>query len=503
MSGPGPGTSASYTRPPLITPGTTPSVIANHLAAVAAGPWRTATFQSPHPSQPNLSPPRTYSQPRQPISPPNTQLNRSPTAESLQQRAAVMSPDIVIMRELETSSPSERGSPLRLDDAIIATTRARDESERVLAEVIAGIERSFQPHDDKRLVCRAYVAQLARTIGRLRDATARLERESADCLRHSATDRAELQSKLYHQKVQAQGHAKLLKSELERVEAERQAHADQLNLEFERLRRGYEDESARLGSDVSHLQHSLDASRAETASIWQKSQQQQSTLTKEVEALRNANAQLIEELESCRDVSGADAATLRTKLIQLEADKRATAQRLVQDNVFITQLASDTQANLEAQLTRLSAEKEATIAQMRAQLFQLQAQRDGEVGALEAALEHLGREKESSELRLRNMMQRKRVEWEEEAAALRGKVHRLMAVQKAAMDAPGHRKAHEILYWNHVKGDGSDASLTWRAADETLGSHGDSSPVRTAAGSDSPPRGAWSPPRTRGPESPL
>jgi hypothetical protein len=98
------------------------------------------------------------------------------------------------MRELETSSPSERGSPLRLDDAIIATTRARDESERVLAEVIAGIERSFQPHDDKRLVCRAYVAQLARTIGRLRDATARLERESADCLRHSATDRAELQS---------------------------------------------------------------------------------------------------------------------------------------------------------------------------------------------------------------------------------------------------------------------------------------------------------------------
>jgi hypothetical protein len=54
--------------------------------------------------------------------------------------------------------------------------------------------------------------------GRLRDATARLERESADCLRHSATDRTELQSKLYHQKVQAQGHAKLLKSELVRVE---------------------------------------------------------------------------------------------------------------------------------------------------------------------------------------------------------------------------------------------------------------------------------------------
>ena len=33
----------------------------------------------------------------------------------------------------------ERGSSLRVDDSIVTTTRARDESERVMAEVLAGV----------------------------------------------------------------------------------------------------------------------------------------------------------------------------------------------------------------------------------------------------------------------------------------------------------------------------------------------------------------------------
>ena len=56
-------------------------------------------------------------------------------------------------------------------DALVDYARATGHVSR--AAVLAGIERSFQPNDDKRLVCRAYAVQLGRTMGRLRDATLR------------------------------------------------------------------------------------------------------------------------------------------------------------------------------------------------------------------------------------------------------------------------------------------------------------------------------------------
>ena len=214
-----------------------PSFISNHLAAVADGPWKVRSSTSA------LSG-RSYSPPP---------YQHAPTAVQLHQRASEITNDIVMTKEFGANDGAERGSPLRLDDAIIATTRARDESERVMAEVLAGVERSFQPHDDKRLVCRAYVAQLGRTAGRLRDATSRLEREAADSARAGAAERSGLQSRLHQLKVQSQGHAKVLQGEVERSEAERQAHGDHMHQQFERLRREREDESGRLGSDVSRL----------------------------------------------------------------------------------------------------------------------------------------------------------------------------------------------------------------------------------------------------------
>ena len=58
-----------------------------------------------------------------------------------------------------------------------------------------------------------------------------------------------------------------------------------------------------------------------------------------------------------------------------------------------------------------------------------------QVGALEDALDGLRRDKDSSEMQLRTLLRKKRSEWEDEAAALRGKIHRLTSVHKAAMDA--------------------------------------------------------------------
>ena len=64
-------------------------------------------------------------------------------------------------------------------------------------------------------------------------------------------------------------------------------------------------------------------------------------------------------------------------------------------------------------------------------------------------------------------MRRKKHEWDEEATALRGKIHRLQSVHKAAMDA-GTLRARQLLYWDHVKGDDHDPSVSWRSADEPL-----------------------------------
>ena len=311
-------------------------MIANHLAAVAAGPWSPPSFQQPIPRSPVQA-----SRPASARTPPGSQQPHSPVVEQLRERAEHITPEMVLAREIETKNG--HGSPLRLDDAIIATTRARDESERVMAEVLAGIERSFHPHDDKRLVCRAYVSQLGRTAGRMRDTTARLEREAADAVRVAATERSDLLQRLYNLKMKYEGHSKVLESELERSESERAAHGDHMHNEFERLRRERETEAGRLGSDVTRLSTALEASRSETHALWTQSQAQHRALTSENDALRSSNATLQRELEKARDAHGSDAATLRAQLTIAEGEKRDIVQRMRADLDFMAQLASATQ----------------------------------------------------------------------------------------------------------------------------------------------------------------
>lgn len=211
-----------------ITPRTTPGALNNHLAQQlqrSTSPGRSPQPKSPGPSSPS-------------------------TTQALRSRAVSVTNEKVLSKEENVFSGTERGSYLRLDDAIVNSTRAREESERVMAEVLEGIEKSFPPTDDKRLVCRAYAVQLGRTMGRLRDATVRLEREAADSMQMSTVEKAELSSRLRHTTLQAEGTKKLLEGEVERSEAERSAHGAHMNSEFERLRYERDEESGRLGSEV-------------------------------------------------------------------------------------------------------------------------------------------------------------------------------------------------------------------------------------------------------------
>ena len=79
--------------------------------------------------------------------------------------------------------------------------------------------------------------------------------------------------------------------------------------------------------------------------------------------------------------------------------------------------------------------------------------------------------KEHSEVSLRGMMRRMKAEKDDEAAQLRHKIHRLSSVQKQAMDA-GTLRARQILFWDSVRGDESDPSMTWRGAAEELPEYG-------------------------------
>lgn len=56
---------------------------------------------------------------------------------------------------------------------------------------------------------------------------------------------------------------------------------------------------------------------------------------------------------------------------------------------------------------------------------------------------------------------------EEEASTLKGKISRLRSVQREVLDA-GMQRGRKLLYWDWVKGDGGESSLTWRSASEEL-----------------------------------
>ena len=372
------------------------------------------------------------------------------------------------------TADSVRGNPLRLDDAISTAMYARDESERVMAEVLAGVERSFQPNDDKRLVCRAYVVQLGRTGGRLREATHRLEVEAADALRIAHNENAALLSKLNHLQSQSDHSSKVLASEVERSEAERSAHGDHMHREFERLRREREEECGRLQAEVARLSAALDTSRMETQALWSQAQQQQRVLTTDNEALRTQVAQLTMDLEASRDAHGIDGTTLRAELTLLQAEKTAATNRLRADLAYMTQLASETQAKLEAELVMAKVDKEQTVDALRAEMKQMMIRHDAESNNLTDALNEANTSKEASEMDLRGLLRRERFQHDEEAGRLKGQVKRLTEVQKQAMEA-GTLRARQILFWDTVKaghptnkGDPDAPSLTWRRADEAL-----------------------------------
>jgi hypothetical protein len=363
---------------------------------------------------------------------------------------------------------SVRGNPLRLDDAINTAVRARDESEHVMAEVLAGIERSFQPNDDKRLVCRAYVVQLGRTGGRLREATQRLEKEAADALRVAHNENNALLSKLNHLQTQSGSQTRLLQQEVERSEHERSQHGMHMHREFERLRQEREDESGRLRSEVARLSASLEQSRLETSALWSQAQQQQRILTNDNESLRSEVVRLTQALEASRDAHGIDGTTLRAELTLLGAEKAASTNRLRSDLAYMTQLASETQARLEAELVMARVDRESAVEALRGEMHQMMVRHTAEVERLQEALRAAEFDKEKSEFDLRGMLRRQRQEHHHEAGSLKSKVERLEAVHKEAMEA-GTLKARQILYWETVKGEGKGSpSMTWRATDEKL-----------------------------------
>lgn len=366
------------------------------------------------------------------------------------------------------AADSTRGNPLRLDDAITTSVRARDESERVMAEVLAGIERSFQPNDDKRLVCRAYVVQLGRTGGRLREAAHRLEREAADALRIAHNENSALLSKLNHLQTQANSQQRLLQHEVERAEHERAQHGNQMHNEFERMRKEREDESGRLGSEVARLASSLDQSRLETSALWSQAQQQQQILTADNEALRNQVTRLTHELEASRDAHGIDGTTLRAELTLLAAEKAATTNRLRSDLAYMTQLASETQAKLEAELVMARVDKESTVEALRGEMHQMMARHTAESEQLSNALREAERSKEQSELELRSTLRRQAKEHADDTRHLRQKIERLESVHREAMEA-GALKGRQILYYESIKSEAHESSsMTWRSIDEKL-----------------------------------
>ena len=245
-----------------------------------------------------------------------------------------------------------------------------------------------------------------------------------------------------------------------------------MHKEFERLRREREDESGRLNADVLRLSQSLDSSRMETSALWSQAQTQQKILTADNESLRQQVIQLTKDLEASRDQHGIDGTTLRAELTLLSAEKTAATNRLRSDLAYMTDLASETQARLEAQLVMAKVEKESVVDALRHEMKQMALRHDTEANALREALQSMTREKETSEMELRSSMRRQRQEHDEESGRLKTQVKRLSDVHREAMDA-GTLRARQILFWDSVKGghpsvkaDGADSSLTWRAADE-------------------------------------
>ena len=421
--------------PPVVaTPiraSSTPGFISNHLESVTRRPSVThLDSYSRRPSNSTLASASGFS-PLRPISPTTHARAASPVQQMLSTRNMVRSPELVPPREnRDGASGGDGGTRRPVEDALVASKRAREDSERVLAEVLAGIERSFPPNDDKRLVCRAYVVQLGRTAGRLRDAAMCLEREASEALQRASNENTELRGQARHLQLQADGQRRLLMSEVERSETERAAHGDQMHSELERMRHERQSETGRLASDVARLSSSLETSRAETSALWAQSQSQQRVLTAENEKLRAQLAELSAQLEASRDAHGSDASTLRAELILMGAEKTAAVSRMRSDLAYMTKLASETQGELEAKLVMAKVDKEAAVEGLRAELHKVRHDHETDMERMSASYVALEREKEAAETAWRGQLRAAKKEASSEIASLRAKIDRLMATQK-------------------------------------------------------------------------
>ena len=65
------------------------------------------------------------------------------------------------------------------------------------------------------------------------------------------------------------------------------------------------------------------------------------------------------------------------------------------------------------------------------------------------------------------VLRRYKAERDDETASLRSKINRMTAVQKEAMDS-GPNRAHQLLYWDSLKGTEPSPTKTWRGTEEPL-----------------------------------
>ena len=189
--------------------------------------------------------------------------------------------------------------PTKLEEVIIGSRRARDEFERVRAEVDVGVEISFQSSRGQRLLCQAYVSQLQQTAGRMSKLMIALESEAMDTARLAAAEGAELRQRLQRLEAESEEREAHHCSSLARSEAAHVAQVERMQAEIVRIHRWGEGK-ARLSEDVQQLKHSLESSRAETCQIWMHTQSDRHDLTNEVDTLRADNTRLNAELEQSR-----------------------------------------------------------------------------------------------------------------------------------------------------------------------------------------------------------
>ena len=142
--------------------------------------------------------------------------------------------------------------------------------------------------------------------------------------------------------------------------------------------------------------------------------------------------------------------------------------RLRADLDFMTALSAETQGGLEAKLEAVRTELRQRVERMAEEQRAERAASRTETLSLQGALEHMTREKEASEGQLRELLRRNRAEWDEEEQRLRGRLHRLTSAQHKAMEAGSFKAARQVLYWEHIKGEEAEPTLTWRSSDAHL-----------------------------------